>query len=295
MLEGAGSRTALGAAALRAAHQMLDGPPVFEDPLARRILGAAGEAVLEARLEHPAASARLRTVVAVRSRIAEDAVGNAVRAGVRQYVVLGAGLDTFACRNPHAAAGLQVFEVDHPATQAWKRARLAEAGIDQPKALHFVPVEFERDPLRPALQRAGFRFELPAVYAWLGVVMYLDRAAVIDTLALVASGAAPAEVVLDYIEAPSAGLSPAARTAYEAAAQRVAAIGEPWRTFFAPDELGAELRRLGFDEVEDLDGRELIERHFKGRPVVPTLAHVLRVRRTVSLRQSHIFGPGGDA
>jgi methyltransferase (TIGR00027 family) len=279
MLAGGASRTALGAAAHRAAHQIVDLAKVFDDPLAQRILGAEGNAVLRDRLEHAEVGARMRTLIAVRSRIAEDAVREAVENGVKQYVLLGAGLDTFAYRNPHAAQGLRVFEVDHPATQAWKRAHLAEAGIEPPASLRFVPVDFETGSLRAGLETAGFRFTQPALFAWLGVVPYLERAAVLHTLALIVSGPPLTEVVFDYSEPPPAPGS-AAYAAYQAAAQRVAALGEPWRTFFAPDELAGELRRLGFDVVEDLDGGAVSRRDDWGHPCAFRLAHVVRARRT---------------
>lgn len=279
MLAGGASRTALGAAVHRAAHQIVDLPRVFDDPLAERILGAEGSAVLRERLEHVDATARMRTLIAVRSRIAEDAVGQAVSNGVKQYVLLGAGLDTFAYRNPYTAQGLRVFEVDHPATQAWKRAHLAEAGIAAPASLSFVPVDFESGSLQAGLETAAFRFDRPAVFAWLGVVPYLARTAVIDTLTLIASGPPLTEVVFDYGEPPPAPES-AAYASYQAAAQRVAAIGEPWRTFFAAAELAGELARLGFDVVEDVDGSALSRRDDWGLLRAFTLAHVVRARRT---------------
>ena len=279
MLADGASRTALGAAVHRAVHQIVDLPKVFDDPLAERILGAEGNVVLRARLEHSDVSARMRTLIAVRSRIAEDAVREAVANGVRQYVLLGAGLDTFAYRNPYAAQGLRVFEVDHPATQGWKRERLAEAGIEAPASMHFVPVDFASGSLKVCLEMAGFRCTHPAVFAWLGVVPYLERAAVIDTLALIASGPPLTEVVFDYGEPPPVPGS-ASHAAYEAAAARVAAVGEPWRTFFAADELAGELRRLGFDVVEDVDGSAVSRRDDWSRLRAFTLAHVVRARRT---------------
>jgi methyltransferase (TIGR00027 family) len=221
VLAGRASRTALGAAVHRAVHQLVDVPKIFDDPLAGRILGAEGGELLRSRLEHLETGKRLRMLIAARSRIAEDAVREAVRGGVRQYVLLGAGLDTFAYRNPYQVAGLLVLEVDHPETQAWKRARLAEAGIDPPPSVRFAAFDFECGALRAGLETAGFRFEQPAVFAWLGVVPYLDRLAFVRTLALVASGAASTEIVFDYAEPPHA-LGPAARAAYESAAQRVA-------------------------------------------------------------------------
>ena len=282
MLADGASRTALGAAVHRAVHQIVDLPKVFDDPLAQRILGPEGNTMLRARLERPEDWARLRTLIAVRSRVAEDAVRQAVQNGVRQYALLGAGLDTFAYRNPYAVDGLVVFEVDHPATQAWKRARLTEADIEAPACVRFVPVDFESGTLKAGLEAAGFTFARPAVFAWLGVVPYLERAMILDTLALIASGAPPTEVVFDYAEPPPAPGS-TFYAAYEAAAQRVAAIGEPWRTFFAPHELARELQCLGFDAVEDLDGVKVSRRDDWGRPRALTLGHVVRARRTAAI------------
>ncbi|WP_280716731.1 class I SAM-dependent methyltransferase [Kitasatospora sp. MAP5-34] len=141
----------------------------FRDPLAVRILGEdpddlARDADAEAHPERRL----MRLFIAVRSRFAEDALADAVERGVRQLAVLGAGLDTFGCRNPHEAVGLTVFEVDHPATQAWKRARLDEAGIVPPASQRFVPVDFERDGLAGGLAAAGFDSQAPAFFGWLG-------------------------------------------------------------------------------------------------------------------------------
>src|ERR1700709_1732986 len=150
------SRTALGAAGLRAAHQVLDGAAIFADPLALRILGPdADDLVREAQAEADPFRQRLRWFIAIRSRIAEDALAASIKRGVRQLVVLGAGLDTYAYRGPHARE-LRIFEVDHPATQAWKRERLAEADIALPAALTFVPIDFEREALGDGRARGGF-------------------------------------------------------------------------------------------------------------------------------------------
>jgi methyltransferase (TIGR00027 family) len=137
------SLTARGAAGHRAAHQQLDSGSVFRDRFAREILGAEGCAEADERARDWGLRP-LRLLIAARSRFAEEALAATVAAGLRQAVALGAGLDTFALRNPHAQRGLRVFEVDHPATQAWKRRRLAEAGLDVPPLLTFVPVDFER-------------------------------------------------------------------------------------------------------------------------------------------------------
>jgi len=277
------SRTALGAASHRAAHQILDQPVVFADPLAIRILGEAGAEALERRLEPEEAQAwrRMRAFIAARSRFTEEALAAAMRNGTSQFVILGAGLDTFAYRNPDGER-LAVFEADHPATQAFKRAQLAAAGIDVPASLAFVPVDFQRQSVIAALRSAGFRREDPALFSWLGVTMYLDRATILDTFASIASGAAPGTaLVFDYVRPPASVRDAAIRARYEAFAERLAAIGEPWRSFFDPDELDAALRRAGFAEVKDWDGAALNARYFTGRTdgiEVGTTAHLIEAR-----------------
>jgi methyltransferase (TIGR00027 family) len=205
----------------------------------------------------------LRLFIAARSRVAEDALAAAVGRGVRQAVVLGAGLDTLALRAPHAGAGLRTFEVDHPAAQAWKRDRLAQLGLRPPATLTFVPVDFEHDDLPTALRAAGFRDDRPAFFAWLGVVPYLTRAAVTGTLRAIA--AVPgAEVVFDYTE-PDEHMTPGRRARAAALADRVAAAGEPLVTRLDPGEVARELRVLGFADVEDLGPADLAVRLFGRR------------------------------
>ena len=162
----------------RAAHQLLDKPLVFDDPLAVRIIGARAEANLPEQPKNFVA-ARFRAYMAARSRFAEDELRAAVARGVRQYVVLGAGLDTFAYRNPFPE--LKVFEVDHPATQAWKRKRLAQVGIQVPSSMTFAPVDFERETFDVGLRRVGFNEGQPTFFSWLGVTMYLDNDIVYGT------------------------------------------------------------------------------------------------------------------
>jgi len=193
-------------------------------------------------------------------------------------VVLGAGLDTFAHRNPFADLGLRVFEVDHPATQGWKRRRLADAGLAPPASLTFAPVDFERQTLAAGLAAAGFDAQAPACFAWLGVVVYLTREAVDETLGFIASLPAGSAVVFDYGE-PIEAYAPEQRPYQARRAERVAAIGEPWLTRFRPAELAAELRRLGFDDLEDL-GPAAIARRYYGieRPEGPG-GHLMRAAR----------------
>src|SRR5580658_8858725 len=179
MIEARPSRTALRVAMRRAAHQLFDSPKVLDDPIAVRIIGTGALEQLEAgRLREATGLARgLRAFMAARSRYAEDALARSVGRGARQYVVLGAGLDTFAYRNPYGESALRVFEVDYPATQEWKRQQLEEARIAVPQSVTYVPVDFERQTLREGLQLARFDSTKPTFFSWLGVTMYLSEEA----------------------------------------------------------------------------------------------------------------------
>jgi methyltransferase (TIGR00027 family) len=280
MQPGQPSYTAMRAAAHRAAHQVVDEGRVFADPLALPVLGEAPEAVFGDQLQRPATQS-MRFLIAARSRFAEESLAAAVGCGVRQYVLLGAGLDTFAHRNPFAHVGLRVFEVDHPATQGWKRVRLAEAGLTPPPSLTFAPVDFERQTLAEGLAAAGFDATQPAFFAWLGVVIYLTSAAVLETLRFVGALPLGSEVVFDYGVPRSA--YPAAQRDYHARRDaRMAALGEPWITRFDPAEIAVELTALGFDELEDLEPRE-IARRFLGveQPDSPG-PHLMRAARRLT-------------
>jgi methyltransferase (TIGR00027 family) len=269
MQTGQPSRTALGAAGLRAAHQVLDRGAIFFDPLALRILGDdAGQSMRDADAEPW--QQRLRLFIAMRSRFAEDALKAAAEhRGIRQLVVLGAGLDTYAYRN--GVDGLRVFEVDHPQTQIWKRQRLADASIPLPDTLSFVPVDFERDNLADALTAAGFEPAKPAFFSWLGVVPYLTAEAIFATLGAIRSLPGGAEVVFDYVNptaalaAPAGSEADAAEKAREALQAKVAELGEPIQSYFETDAFSAQLVQLGFDGVDDLGPDQLAARFFPGR------------------------------
>ena len=256
------SRTARGAAGHRAAHQVMEQGAIFRDPFARRILSADDLAAADTRATDPNRKP-MRFFLAARSRFAEDALMRAVGAGIRHVVVLGAGLDTFALRNP--SPDVAVFEVDHPATQAWKRERLAAAGIAVPETLHFVPVDFEKHSLSERLEQSGLAMDVPAFFLWLGVVPYLTREAVFAVLRLVA-GRRNSEIVFDY-GVPMEGHPQEARTRVEAFANRVAQLGEPLLTFFTPQEIHSRLRALGFSVIEDLSFADLAARYFPEDPV----------------------------
>jgi methyltransferase (TIGR00027 family) len=260
MESGRPSRTAFRVAMRRAAHQILDRPPVLDDPIAVPLLGA-DFAIDREREMHPVARA-FRAFMAVRSRYVEDQLAAAVAEGVAQYVVLGAGLDTFALRNPYSA--LRVFEVDFPATQEWKRALLANAAIAPPSNLTFVPLDFEHQTLAGGLADAELDASAPVFFGWLGVVPYLTLDAFRSTLAAIAGLPKGTAVAFDYAVSPDT-LSPPRRKVFDALAARVAAAGEPFKLFFTPPELNVELRSAGFQRVEQVDSDELNERYFRGR------------------------------
>jgi methyltransferase (TIGR00027 family) len=259
MQPGQPSLTALGAARLRAAHQVLDGASILADPLAARILGTGIEVSLDHAAAHPSGP-RLRWFIAARSRIAEDALNVAVNDGATQLVVLGAGLDTLAYRTP-LARRLRIFEVDHPATQARKREMLAAASIAVPKTLTFVAVDFERQTLAQQLQSAGFAATERSFFSWLGVTPYLTEQAIFATLAFMAQLPGGAEVVFDYVS-PAASIAPAGRAAHQALADRVAAHGERIQSYLDTGPLCGKLSATGFRHIDDIGPAEIAKRFF---------------------------------
>lgn len=275
------SPTAQRVAERRAAHQLLDAPLVLNDPLALRIVGATRpdeRARLSAK-EHGRLARTLRAFMAARARVAEDEVARLVDAGGGQYVILGAGLDTFAYRNPFAGR-VRVFEVDRPVTQAWKRERLVESGIAAAADVAFVSTDFEVQSPIDALLAAGWNRERPTVFAWLGVTMYLEQDTVTRMLHDIGGLATGSTVVFDYAIAPTL-LGPIERLVFDEFAKRVASAGEPWVSSFEPEELRQQLLAGGFSEVDDLGPTELNARYFANRPDgmrVGTLAHVICAR-----------------
>ncbi|MBO9498972.1 MAG: class I SAM-dependent methyltransferase [Novosphingobium sp.] len=277
------SRTAWGAARHRAMHQIVEGGRIFRDPLAVAILGGVGEAEDEGLVfekdDEPGAK-MLRFFIAARSAHAEAKLAEAVeRRGASQLVVLGAGFDTFACRNPFGDA-LRVFEVDHPATQAWKRERLAAMEIEPPRWPTFAGVDFERESFAEALVRAGFDPQRRSFVFWLGVSMYLSPAAIDATLAAVAGWPGGGEIVFDYAEPQHDGMSEQGKAARAALQARVAAVGEPMIGWLEPEALHARLAALGYRAVEDLAGIDLAER-FLG----PEIAAAARAARAAGQRR----------
>jgi methyltransferase (TIGR00027 family) len=249
------SRTALMIARQRAAHQVLDHGSILDDPFAMKILREDEKEVLQFATKHPLASIG-RLFTAARSRIAEDALSRAVERGIRQMVILGAGLDTFALRNPHG--GLEIYEVDHPATQAWKLERLAEAQIALPTWLTLVPVDFELDNVGEKLATAGFQQNAPAFFSWLGVVPYLTQDAIRRALDYMSS-IQNSEVVFDYME-PAEAFSEELRRIEKARAEQLEKIGERSDSRFEPAAIAAILHSHGFCDLEDIDFQQIASR-----------------------------------
>ena len=257
--------SALGVARSRALHQLLDTPLVFEDPLAIKILGANEEEFLLSDREkfHTPLFKGVRASAVVRSRLAEDEWIRAWQRGVCQYVILGAGLDTFAYRTPNRE-GFRVFEVDLPATLRWKRERLREAGLEEPSMVIYAPCDFERCTLTEALEEAGFCKDQPAFFSWLGVAMYLGEEAIRSTLRFVASLKPGSGIVFDFAVSPTQ-LSPRERLALEVLTARTTEDGEPWKAYFDLKALQELLHSLGFAEVELYASQRLNELYFSGR------------------------------
>lgn len=253
-------------ASLRAVHQLLDEPLVLPDPIALPLLGAAAEAALRNdpfALNDPI-SRGVRAALVARSRFVEDELSRCVETGVRQYVLLGAGLDTFACRNPYADSGLRVFEVDHAGTQRWKQQLLAKAGIGTPTMPTFVPADLERDDLGGTLALAGFRADQPACVGWMGVTMYLTADAVLHTLRTIAGFAAGSCVCFDY-RVPAAMLDPVERVIDEVMRAKAAAAGEPWLSAFDPVQLRRQLLDLGYSAPHSAGPEDINARYFARR------------------------------
>jgi methyltransferase (TIGR00027 family) len=268
MKAGQPSETALAVAAMRAAHLEGPEPHVFSDPWALRLtsdwyreLASRGELL-------GFFSGQLLPIlgqIVGRARWAEDALEEALGAGVAQYVILGAGLDAFALRRSDLLAQLQVFELDHPDTQRYKLARLTELEADVDPRVHFVAVDLEQEEVGQALARTSFSSRTPSFFSWLGVVSYLTADDVMRTLAAIRACAAPgSQVAMDYPIAPE-HLGPEDRALFESIREGSAGLGEPRRATHDPDALRREICALGYECVEDLSCEEHRRRYFAGR------------------------------
>lgn len=254
--------TAIRVALWRALHVLADAPPhVFDDPIGLAL--AAPSADWRSRPDMGPFTRPFRASIVARARFVEDLLAAQIERGATQYLILGAGLDTYALR--HRDERVRVFEVDEPKTQAWKQRRLRELGYGEPELLRFVPVDFERgDAWLARLAEAGFDATKPTVVACLGVSMYLSRDAVVSTLRDVATFAAGSILVMSFM-LPIELAEPAVRPGIEAAARGARANGTPWLSFFRPDEMLALAREAGFARVEHVSADALSERYFAGR------------------------------
>jgi methyltransferase (TIGR00027 family) len=255
--EQSASKTALATAMMRAFHQQADGPALLlQDPVALPLLGEKRRAMIDARIErYQSPSGRqLRAHVCLRSRAAEDRLEQAVARGVRSYVLVGAGFDTFAWRQPPWARELIIIEVDHPATQRAKREMLLRAGLQQPENLVFAEADFTRQTLGEVLCEHGLSREQPVCFSWLGVAMYLDVPAVEATLRAMADFAPGSAVTMTFKEGSAA--------AHSKLAARVADAGEELVSYFSCAEMEAVLRRCGFREVFFLTPEQARRQYF---------------------------------
>lgn len=301
------SYTALATALMRSIHTRLDPRPLFDDPWGERLvpdeMKAEFTAAIEQSLEHqPGRKQQLEQItqwtgslldsamrtqptyggVVLRTRYTEDALAEAAARGVRQYVIVGAGFDAFSIRRPSFARELEIFELDHPATQAFKRERIAALDVSLPESVHFISVDFRHEGVDDALRRSSYRSDIPAFFAWLGVTTYLPLDANWATLRAMASVAAPgSELVFTYIDAKA--FDPAHMTpTMERLRAGAAALGEPWISGFDPKRLPEELQAVGWQIVEDVRNEMLLTRYER----IPSdhlhtgrNGHLLRARR----------------
>ncbi len=266
------SKTAEIAAAVRAAHRRYDHPVVFDDPHALQLTSPAWRTIVRSRVLHRLVVRRLladfRSIHAEmlgRARFAEEELLRAVAGGLGQYVIIGAGLDSFALRHRELAPQLRVFELDHPASQAVKIERLAGITTEPLTHVEFIAADLEHETVAQALSRSGYDRGAPAFFAWLGNTYYLTPAAIAGTLRAIAGLAAPgSELVVDYA-LPVDQQPPQERGAFLKAQAAVERRGEPWRAFFTPPQFTALARECGFELVATLSPADQLERYFSGR------------------------------
>lgn len=267
MQERKASSTAIATAVQRAAHQSLDAEPkILDDPVAIGLVEGSTTTEIQAQrvtLQQPLFQLS-RSLFVLRSRFVEDQLAEAATRGVRQYVILGAGLDTFAYRQPAWAADLRIFEVDHPDSQAYKRECLVRARAAIPHNVVFCPLDFERTTLLEGLASVAFEARVPTFFSWLGVTQYLTHAAIELTLRAVLTVPPPTRIALTFV-LPEAGLEGEDRQALLWGAARAAELGEPFLTHFEPQPLRQWLLDLGFAEVFHLAPELAAARYFAGR------------------------------
>ena len=253
-------------AAARALHREEPPPWVLDDPLALQLAGDEGGQIRDRILAElpPESLLGFTRWVCVRARWTEDVVERGLADGIDQYVILGAGLDTFAARRSDLGPRLRVFEVDHPATQQWKRARLDELGVEQRLDTVYAAVDFERQTLRAGLEEAGFDFGARATFSWIGVTMYLTLEAINATLATIREAPSGSRVVLTYNQ-PSEALRGLGAVTEGVLSRIVAEMGEPMVSLFRPEDIEAVLRDQGYADIEHFGPEEAIATYFGGR------------------------------
>ena len=275
------SQTALATALMRALHTRADPQPLIHDPWGDRlvpeaVIEAIRQRVLAASASEPgeASSVDARAFVdrflraspayasvILRSRYTEDALHAAVARGVRQYVMIGAGFDSYALRRPSVASDVTVYEIDHPATQALKRRQLADCKVALPASLHFLAADLARESLGDVLSRSPFRCDQPAFFSWLGVTMYLTRDANLASLRAIAQCGAPgSELVFTYLD-QAVFQQQSLPATFRELQRAVSSLGEPFLSGFDPSALSGDLRNVGFELEEDLEDMALVERY----------------------------------
>jgi methyltransferase (TIGR00027 family) len=266
MLPGQPSQTLLVPAVARAAHQLLDAPLILNDPLAIGLVPEASrEAILGAVDDHRATAAMLcRSLFTLRSRFVEDQLETAAVRGVRQYIMLGAGLETFPWRQPDFARDMKIFFCDHPSTLAWAQSRFRERALVAPPNHTIVPVDLEERRFGRQLAEFGFAQEVPALVSMLGVTQYLTAQTIDSLLGLFASLSASSEAVFSF-NVTDDELNGLELDEIRAGAAYGGAIGEPWLTRVPPAEMIERVRRFAFREVFHLDPDQAQRQYFAGR------------------------------
>lgn len=257
--------TAVRVALWRALHVQIDPPPhVIEDEIGFRLI-APGDDWRDRPDMDPEGTKYMRASIVARARFIEDLVAEELGHGVRQYVILGAGLDTFSIRRQETAAKLKIFEIDQPATLAWKEQRMIDLGFGIPKSLRFVPVDFETaPPWWTELTRAGFDASQPAVVACTGVTLYLTREAILATLRQIAGFAPGSKLAMTFILPPDL-LEAEEKPMLQKAEKGARSAGTPFISFFSPGDMLALARQAGFKDVKIISGHDLARRYFAGR------------------------------
>ncbi len=274
------SFTAIASAMMRAAHLVVDGEPkILRDEFALALSGFENDTKLMGAINQfvsqnaqpqfgadfpPFLFSSLRAIMTMRNRYAEAELDKAVRQGISQYVLLGAGLDSFALRRRDLAEILHIFEIDHPASQQWKRSRIQELNFEMPRNLTFVPIDFEKETLTEGLRAAGYRWDRPGFFSWLGVTQYLTDDAIFKTLKEIADMTPGTEIVFEY-SVPEESLDEENRHYLAACKTAAAARGEPWLSFFEPDEMIIRLRQIGLAQIWSLSPEEAFQLYFAGR------------------------------